>query len=167
MAKFYTCHVARFSSHTALMRLPILLVVFSCSLACVPRADGPSDNLPDKVRRIPPPGIKIPDSDRAELVAGAAELGKELQSLREALKSKPALLALVPDVEIYHKAVDWALRFDELYKSNEVQVARALLQQGRERAGALRDGKPGWTTATGLVVRGYVSKIDGSVQPYG
>ena len=27
--------------------------------------------------------------------------------------------------------------------------------------------KPPWTTATGLVVRGYVSKIDGSVQPYG
>ena len=24
-----------------------------------------------------------------------------------------------------------------------------------------------WTTATGLVVRGYLSKIDGSVQPYG
>ena len=24
-----------------------------------------------------------------------------------------------------------------------------------------------WTTATGLVVRGYVSRIDGSVQPYG
>jgi dienelactone hydrolase len=91
----------------------------------------------------------------------------ELQSLREALKSRPAMLALVPDVEIYHKAVDWALRFDEFYKSNEVQVARTLLQQGSERAGALRDGKPSWVTATGLVVRGYVSKIDGSVQPYG
>jgi dienelactone hydrolase len=91
----------------------------------------------------------------------------ELQSLREALKSRPAMLALVPDVEIYHKAVDWALRFDEFYKSNEVQVARTLLQQSSERAGALRDGKPSWVTATGLVVRGYVSKIDGSVQPYG
>jgi Prolyl oligopeptidase family len=36
-----------------------------------------------------------------------------------------------------------------------------------ERVQQLRDGKPGWTSATGLVVRGYVSKIDGSVQPYG
>ena len=36
-----------------------------------------------------------------------------------------------------------------------------------ERASQLRDGKAPWTTATGLVVRGYVSKIDGSVQPYG
>ena len=31
----------------------------------------------------------------------------------------------------------------------------------------MREGKSPWTTATGLVVRGYVSKIDGSVQPYG
>ncbi len=33
--------------------------------------------------------------------------------------------------------------------------------------GSLREGKAPWNTATGLVVRGYVSKIDGSVQPYG
>ncbi len=31
----------------------------------------------------------------------------------------------------------------------------------------MREGKAPWNTATGLVVRGYVSKIDGSVQPYG
>ena len=36
-----------------------------------------------------------------------------------------------------------------------------------QRAKALRDGQAPWTTQTGLVVRGYVSKIDGSVQPYG
>ena len=36
-----------------------------------------------------------------------------------------------------------------------------------ERAGQLREGQAPWNTATGLVVRGYVSKIDGSVQPYG
>src|SRR5262245_16588178 len=149
------------------MRLPILLASISCFLAWAVRADGPADNLPDNVRRVPPPGIKIAAADRAELEAGTAELGKELQSLREELKPKAALAALLPDVEIYHKAVDWALRYDEFYKSNEVQVARTLLQQGRERSGALREGKPSWTTATGLVVRGYVSKIDGSVQPYG
>ena len=44
---------------------------------------------------------------------------------------------------------------------------KAFLKQGHERARRLRDGKAPWTTATGLVVRGYVSKIDGSVQPYG
>src|SRR5437867_3925216 len=161
------CFGGRFWSDTMLMRLPISIAVFSFFLMPVVRSDGPSDNLPGKVRRIPPPGTKLSTADRVELETGAAELGREVQSLRVELKSKPALAAFLPDVEIYHKAVDWALRYDEFYKSNEVQVARTLLQQGRERAGALREGKPSWATATGLVVRGYVSKIDGSVQPYG
>src|SRR2546425_5772662 len=130
-------------------------------------ADGPADNLPDKIRRIPPAGIRISDADRSELAAGVAELGKEIESLRAELKSNPARLDLLPDVQIFHKAVDWALRYDEFYKTNETQTARTLLQQGMERARALRDGKAPWTTAAGLVVRGYRSKIDGLVQPYG
>ena len=111
------------------MRLLIFIAVLCCCLTPVTRADGPSDNLPDKVRPVPPPGIKISEADRAELEAGAAELGKEIESLRGELKSRRALVDLLPDVQIYHKAVDWALRYDEFYKSNEVQVARGLLQQ--------------------------------------
>src|SRR5436309_9564817 len=147
------------------MRLPIFFA--SLFLALLLRADGPSDNLPDKVRRIPPPGIKVPDADRAELEKGVAELGGQIESLRVELKGKPALLDLLPDLQIFHKAVDWALRYDEFYKSNEVEVARTLLQQGAERAKALWASTAPWTNATGLVVRGYISKIDGSVQPYG
>jgi hypothetical protein len=49
----------------------------------------------------------------------------------------------------------------------EIPAAQKLLEQGLARAGQLRDGKAPWNTATGLIVRGYVSKIDGSVQPYG
>src|SRR3989441_8438306 len=130
-------------------------------------ADGPADNLPDKVRRVPPPGIKIPAADRTELEAGAAALGQSIQALRSELKSKPDLLELLPDVEIYHKAVHWALAYDEFFRSNEVKVARALLQQGMERAQLLNEGQAPWSSATGLVARGYLSRIDGSVQPYG
>ena len=50
---------------------------------------------------------------------------------------------------------------------HEVAKAKALLKEGRERAEQLAAGKTPWATAAGLVVRGYVSKIDGSVQPYG
>src|SRR2546425_13118796 len=130
-------------------------------------ADGPADNLPDKVRRVPPPGIKIPAADRTELEAGAAALGQSIQALRSELKSKPDLLELLPDVQIYHKAVHWALAYDEFFKSNEVKVARALLQQGMERAQLLNEGQAPWSSATGLVARGYLSRIDGSLQPYG
>ncbi|HXX93704.1 MAG TPA: prolyl oligopeptidase family serine peptidase, partial [Planctomycetota bacterium] len=44
---------------------------------------------------------------------------------------------------------------------------KKLLQQGRDRIAQLREGKPAWDKAKGLIARGYVSKIDGSVQPYG
>jgi hypothetical protein len=141
----------------------LLVVAFPIALW----ADGPADNLADKVRRVPPPGISIPASDRAELESGEAALGQEIDALRAALKSKPALLELLPDVQIYHNAVRYALAHDEFYRSNEVSVARGLLKQGLERAQALRDGKSPWTAQTGLVARGYLSRIDGSVQPYG
>jgi dienelactone hydrolase len=135
------------------------------------RADGPADNIPEKVRRIPPPGVQIPDADRKELERGVAELGREIEGLKTALKGKPALLELLPDVQIYHKAVDWGLRYDEFFNQKnpaaDVKAARGLLSTGMERATALQEGKSPWTTATGLVVRGYLSKIDGSVQPYG
>lgn len=141
-----------------------LVALFALTLIAL--ADGPGDNKAESVRPVPPPGVKIPDAAREELTAGAAALAKEIEALRNSLKGKPAL-DLLPDVQIYHKAVDWALRFDEFYNTNQVNSARNLLKQGTERAAALREGKSPWLTQTGLVARGYLSKIDGSVQPYG
>ncbi len=142
--------------------LPIAL-----ALTGLVRADGPADNMVDRVRPVPPKGIAVPAADRAALQAGSDELGKEIDALRNALKRKPDLLALLPDVQIYHNAVRYALNFDEFYRPREFSVAKDLLNRGMERARQLREGHAPWNAATGLVVRGYVSKIDGSVQPYG
>ena len=130
-------------------------------------ADGPADNRPENVRPVPPKGISISDVDRSTLQAGADELGRQIDALRESLQRKPALLRYLPDVQVYHKAVHDALEYGEFYKPAEVAVAKDLIRRGLERAGQLRDGHAPWDAATGLVVRGYVSKIDGSVQPYG
>jgi pimeloyl-ACP methyl ester carboxylesterase len=138
-------------------------LVFAAAL----RADGPGDNLPDKVRPVPPPGIKVSDKDQSELRSALDALGAEINGLRLSLAKRPALLELLPDVEVFHKAVRYALDYNEFYSPNELTVARRLLDQGRERAGQLRAGRAPWATATGLVVRGYRSRIDGSVQPYG
>ncbi len=120
-----------------------------------------------EVKPIPPPGIAIPAADRAALTAEVAALGQEIAALRVALKVKPDLLALLPDVMIFHKSVDWALRYDEFFEPKHLDAARQQLALGRQRVKELREGKPSWNSATGLVVRGYISKIDGSVQPYG
>lgn len=110
---------------------------------------------------IPPAGNEIPVGDRKQLEEGVAKLGKEIDALKVSLKPRPNLLALLPDVQIYHKAVDWPLRFHELI---DVRKAYAALAHGEERAKQLREGKAPWLTSGS--VRAYVSKIDGSIQPY-
>jgi pimeloyl-ACP methyl ester carboxylesterase len=146
--------------------------LFSLSIALVlclsALADGPADNIPDKVRPVPPKGATISAEDRQELETGVVRLGKEIDSLRKDLNNKPAQLALLPDVQIFHNAVRYALRYDEIFNpTNEIPAAKAAIKMGLERVSQLRDGKAPWISATGLVVRGYVSKLDDSVQPYG
>jgi hypothetical protein len=141
-------------------------IAIAVLLAAIGTADGERDNQEDNVRRIPPPGVAVPDADKAELAAGVEALGKEIESLRSELKGKPAL-DLLPDVQIYHKAVKWALDYNEIFNVKEIPVAKKHLKTGLDRAKQLREGAPAWNTATGAVPRGYVSKIDGSIQPYG
>ncbi len=119
------------------------------------------------IKLIPQPGITIPDADRAQLETGVTALGKKIASLRSELANHPDRLALLPDVEIFHKAVDWALRYDEFFEAKQIGIAKTFLELGNTRAIELAAGTPSWLSATGLVVRGYRSKIDGSVQPYG
>ncbi|MHA3775010.1 prolyl oligopeptidase family serine peptidase [Verrucomicrobiota bacterium sgz303538] len=126
-----------------------------------------AEPLASSVKPIPPPGIEIPADVRSELSAGVDALGKEIAALQKDLANKPELLADLTDVQIFHKAVDWALRFGEFFDAKQVDAARKELSLGMERVKALRSGQVPWNAQTGLVVRGYKSKIDGSIQPYG
>ncbi len=112
---------------------------------------------------VPAPGVPVSAEDRAELEAGLAKLKSGIA----ALERNPASKALVSDVRIFHDAVRYALDYDEFLKPEEIQRGANLLRKGLERAAALTRGEAPWTSETGLVVRGYVSKIDGSTQPYG
>ncbi|MGH7553142.1 MAG: prolyl oligopeptidase family serine peptidase, partial [Longimicrobiales bacterium] len=62
--------------------------------------------------------------------------------------------------------VRYALTYNEFFRPEEIARAKDLLREGQARANALSRGSAPWTAASGLVVRGYVSKIDRSVQPY-
>ncbi|OYV85823.1 MAG: hypothetical protein B7Z73_12820 [Planctomycetia bacterium 21-64-5] len=146
------------------MRLAAASLLIVC-LANFARADGPADNVPDNVRRIPKPGIEVP-AERAEALRKAlAALEEQISSLDKHAAAR--IRDLLPDVRIYTKAVHDALEFNEFFDAKELAVAEELLREGHERARQLAEGEAPWTTATGLVVRGYVSRIDGSVQPYG
>lgn len=148
----------RVALRLGLLVLPTLLVTFAF-------ADGPSDNAPESVRRIPKPGVAVPDADRQELTQGLSELATRLRALEQSTDAR--IVALIPDIAIFHRAVDQALRFDEFFDVKEIPVAKALLKQGLERAGQLQAGEAPWTVRKGVVVRGYRSRIDNTVQPYG
>ena len=93
-------------------------------------ADGPADNLIDKVRPVPPAGIDISQEGRAELQRGVDELGKEIDALRKDLAKKPDLLDLLPDVQIFHNAVRYALTYNEFYDLKELPIAFDFLAEG-------------------------------------
>ena len=106
---------------------------------------------------LPPPGIAVPDADRVSLTADLAKL----QAAVEATKTS----RYAADVAVFHKAVDWALRYNQVHTPAEIGHARTLLETGLQRAEQIA-GAP-WTKATGLVPLAYASRIDDSVQPYG
>ena len=113
---------------------------------------------PAPVKPVPPPGVDVSPADRKDLEAG-------LKRLADAM----APLAQNPDyadVAIFHQAVRYALTYNEFFKAEEIFKAKELLKQGLTRAEELAAGHPSWTHATGLVLRGYLSKIDHSPQPY-
>jgi hypothetical protein len=144
----------------------VLLAAVAALVTGPAAADGPKDNLPDDVRPVPPKGVEVPAADLAELKRQLAAFQAQIRELKIGLKAKPALVELLPDVVIYEKAVRYAVEYGEFFNVKEVSAAKELLKQGMMRAAHLIDGKAPWTTATGSVVRGYRSKIDGSVQPY-
>lgn len=108
---------------------------------------------------LPPPGVPIPDAVRATLTAQLRELNATLAPLSQH--------PLLPDVLIFREAARYALDYNEFFKPEEGAKAVRLVEEGLLRARQLASGQSPWTTATGLVVRGYRSEIDGSVQPYG
>ncbi|MSO29636.1 MAG: hypothetical protein EXQ48_01650 [Acidobacteria bacterium] len=101
---------------------------------------------------------------KAEIHKKLAELSARLAALGDK-QTDPALLA---DVQIYKKATEYILRFpEEFFGPNYAAETIAALDTGIGRAIELENGTSSWTRKTGHVVRGFVSRIDGSVQPYG
>ncbi len=126
------------------------------------RADETWQAIP---RALPPAGIEIDAADRDALKAGLDALQGRLTIVgRPGARDSTRV-----DIEIYLKAVRSALDGNEFYRRQDVAAAHELLRSAGKRLDQLHDnGRSGsWFENRGLVVRGYRSAIDGSVQPYG
>src|SRR5579871_2340988 len=139
----------RYNSHPMNARsayLPLLLVPTLLFAQATPTS-----------KQTPPPGIEVPAPDAAELKAGLDTLGKEIEELRARLLlgksvNEKEILALLPDAEVFHKAVRYALQYNEFFNPKEIAAAKAQLKLGLDRAKELHDGKPSWATATGPLI---------------
>jgi dienelactone hydrolase len=132
-----------------------LLLVLASGVARA--ADEPA------VKPVPPAGIPVPDADRRALENGLGALGQQIKKLR----AEPQAAVHLPDVEIFYQAVRVALDHDEFFATEDLAKARKLLELGATRARALAARRPFWLTELGPKALGYVSALDGSVQPYG
>ncbi len=149
-----------------------------CALIAANLAAAGSVSAEDKLppikpieRLLPPKGVDIGQSHRDKLEARLAEVTKALAEAKLDAELKP-------DVEAYTKAVRWALDFDEFYDvTKDVAKAHAALITAHNRLEELKQNPtltaaqtsigPSWQLKRGLIVRGYRSDIDDSVQPYG
>ena len=95
-------------------------------------------------------------------------LNRELATLKAALGAlgeRPA--GEVADAALFHKATTWAIEFDKQFTPADVALMHKALDRGRQRSEMLAAGKKPWVAHRGKLVLAHVSRVDGSVQPYG
>jgi hypothetical protein len=99
-----------------------------------------------------------------EMLGGqTAALGRQVEQLR----AKGVADDLLADVEVFHKALVWMLRYpEEYYREIYIHDALNVAAEGRARAAGLDKGETPWLGRPGRIARGYRSRVDGSVQPY-
>lgn len=153
------CMIFRFPSSRKLAGLglaPCLFLFFSVSLQAA-----------EPTPRTPPEGIQLSENQIEPLQQGLFALQTQIQSLQVSLQDQPQLHALLPDVQIFARAVREAIELGMFYEEEQLVIASELLAAGSKRASQLENGIAPWIQETGLVVRGYRSKLDDTVQPYG
>jgi len=133
------------------MRIALILAVFAGLLA-----------QQQKQKAAPPPPIE----PKAEELARVRAKTEEIESILKTASTKDA--ALRTDVEVYAKAGRFLLEFPQTFFTQAgIDQALTVLDQGIARAKHLQSGQAPWAAAKGRKIHGYVSSLDGSVQPYG
>lgn len=149
----------------------ILSIMVAFSLALPLMADGPNDNKPDNVRPVPPVGIEIPQTVVDALSWRCRAVRAQWKSI---VDRNPAVAHLESEVLVFPRAVELAIEFKQFYREQEPEHASALLDEAGRRL-AIAEAGGTWSEVVGikgstdpqLIVGGFVSKIDGSIQPYG
>lgn len=92
------------------------------------------------------------------------QLSLRMESVRKRLWISSGKAA---DAAIFLKGAQWAMRYETNPSPSDINLISTALIRGRERIEELESGTEKWGQLKGRLVRGYVSKVDGSAQPYG
>jgi len=115
-------------------------------------------------QKFDPPKVQKPDAATMKTII---EKTDELRKTVATLKEKKIPDDVLVEVEVYLKAAENIVRFDEWFTANSGKWALTTLDQGLARAKQAEGGKAVWRDAPGKwVLRAYRSVIDRSIQPY-
>ena len=89
------------------------ILIGLCLLCPLLHADGLRDNDPSSVRRIPAEGVSLSAEEQERFSGKLKTLDKLIAKIRRE-KSKDKLKYL-PDVEIFHKALFYAMEYNEVH----------------------------------------------------
>ncbi len=127
-------------------------VVIALAVSTAPAA--PAGHIPDGMSAV----------ESAEVRLRTASLHRRLQALRDRQTGRPDRFG---DADLFLKAVTWAIDYEEQLTPADIAQLRRGLERGAARIGALEAGRSPWEGRRGRLVRGYISAVDGSTQPYG
>ncbi len=98
-----------------------------------------------------------------------SDLAARLNRIRASSGSAadPAKLDQLADAEQFYKGIIWALRYETNLTAKDVTLIKKSLHRGKQRSDALLAKNAMWTDQRGKQLRGYISAVDGSTQPYG
>src|SRR5262249_5883307 len=121
-------------------------------------------SLPAAAQGYDPPPVKKPDRDTLQAIV---ERTTALDRAFAALSLQGARDPILADIEVYLKAAQWIQRHDEYFHDQSGLWAIEALERGLLRASQAARGDSPWLQIAGRsIVRGYRSRVDGSVQPY-
>jgi hypothetical protein len=151
-----------------------LLLALTVCVSCISPA-GAEEALPPipLIQRVlPPEGIEIPAEVRQRLETRIQQTKDRLREPLQKVNGNDIEVrrwwrTRVADVQVFVKAVELALLHGEFYNIKDFEKADWALDETNRRLDALERNAAPWEKATGLVVRGYRSSVDGSAQPYG
>ena len=142
----------------------VLWLGCSCLIAllctAIAHGDGLRDNNPEAVRRIPKLGIELTAEQRQKIEAKLAKLDRALEDLQDH--------PLVVDATVMRRAIWSALEYREFFSAKELSLVDKAYDVAMSRVDSMKSGNvQRWSYLPGLNVSGFISKIDGTPQPYG